>query len=220
MLAVLAMTATSVAEPKWTPPCAGCVLDVPAARDKPPPLLVVLHGDRERATTAIEKWRGAAHAKGWALLALQCPASEGCKDSWWQWNGDPAWVAAQVDAVAKQVAIDRTRVALAGWSGGGSYIGQRARAWHAWFAAVVVHGGGIPSIDAECSARPLPAYFLVGDKNPLHHLAVKLKSYLEDCKQPVVWDLVKGGDHDREDRALDAKKSRAILDWLYARPRT
>jgi hypothetical protein len=29
-----------------------------------------------------------------------------------------------------------------------------------------------------------------------------------------VWDLVRGGDHDKEDRALDLRKALAILDWL------
>jgi hypothetical protein len=35
-----------------------------------------------------------------------------------------------------------------------------------------------------------------------------------------VWDLVRGGDHDKEDRSLDRKKALAILDWLDERPRS
>jgi len=53
----------------------------------------------------------------------------------------------------------------------------------------------------------------------LHRLAVRLRAYFDGCKQDVVWDLVRGGDHDREDRALDGKKAAAILDWLQDRPR-
>lgn len=37
-----------------------------------------------------------------------------------------------------------------------------------------------------------------------------------------MWDLVRGGDHDKEDRALDRRKALAILDWLadHARDRS
>jgi hypothetical protein len=46
---------------------------------------------------------------------------------------------------------------------------------------------------------------------------VGLREYFDTCKQTVVWDLVKGGDHAREAKALTAKKARLILDWLEAR---
>jgi poly(3-hydroxybutyrate) depolymerase len=201
------------------PPCAGCVLEVPRT-DKPVPLLVVLHGDREQASVAAARWRAAARARGWALLALQCPKSEGCKDSWWQWNGDPAYVDAQVAKLAEAIAIDPAHVALAGWSGGGTYIGLRAQAWPARFSGVVIHGGGMAPAESACPARALPAYFLLGDRNPLHRLAVELRAYFDRCKQPIVWDVLRGGEHDREHRALDAKKGVTILDWLHARPRS
>ncbi|MBX3156107.1 MAG: hypothetical protein KF773_08915 [Deltaproteobacteria bacterium] len=65
----------------------------------------------------------------------------------------------------------------------------------------------------------LPTYFLVGDKNPLHALARDLRTYLESCKQPVTWDLVARGDHEREAQALDKKKALTILDWAAAHAR-
>jgi poly(3-hydroxybutyrate) depolymerase len=101
------------------------------------------------------------------VLSLQCPVDQGCKDSWWKWNGDPGWIVDQVAAVAKAVPIDPARIYLAGWSGGATYLGMHAPAWSAAFAAVVIHGGGHrPS--AGCPERPLPAYFLAGDRNPFH----------------------------------------------------
>jgi len=196
-------------------PCKQCVLELP--KQLPAPMLVVLHGDRELATTAAARWRAAAKAHGWILLALQCPRDRGCKDSWWQWDGDARWIKDRVAAVGS--AVDPDRVYLAGWSGGASYLGAHAQDWPDTFAAVVIHGGGMAPIAEACPVRDLPAYFLVGDRNPLHHLALALRAYFEGCAQDVVWDLVSGGDHDQEDRALDLRRASAILDWLMQRAR-
>jgi predicted esterase len=193
-------------------PCKGCILEIPKDETKPP-LVVVLHGDREHAKNAAARWRAAVKAKHWALLALECPTSEGCKDSFWKWDGDPQWVLDQIAAVGKEHPI--ARIYLVGWSGGATYLGWHPKAWEGVASAVVFHGGGSAPSDQNCVT--LPAYFLVGDKNPLHYLVKGLREYFDTCKQDVVWDLVKGGDHAREAKALTAKKARAILEWMEAR---
>lgn len=176
--------------------------------NEPVPLVVVLHGDREHARDAAARWRTATDKRHWALLALDLPKG----DSFWKVDPDPSWVIAQVDAYAKRRAIDRSRVYLVGWSGGATYIGMHVQAWQGTFAALVIHGGGVAPADDACV--DLPAYFLVGDKNPLHYLAVDLRGYFDKCGGTVKWDLVKGADHAREDAALTPKKGAAILDWL------
>ncbi|MEO8701497.1 MAG: PHB depolymerase family esterase [Kofleriaceae bacterium] len=210
---VVVMLATGVATARPAAPCEKCVLEVPAVVARTTPMLVVLHGDREHAGDAAARWRRAARASGWILLALEVP--EGT--SWWQ-DGDASWVIARVDQVASELQLDRRRMYLAGWSGGGTFIGDHAQAWDGIFAAVVSHGGGRAPTDAACVKR-LPAYFLVGDRNPLHHLAVDFRRYLEGCKQALVWDLVKGGAHEAEHQALTHAKAIAILRWLAAHAR-
>ncbi len=201
-------------------PCSGCTLDVPSARG-PMPLIVVMHGDREQAQDAAARWRTAANARGWAVLSLQCPRERGCtQDSWYLWGGAPQWVYAQVATVAHEIAIDPKQTYLIGWSGGASYIGMNATSWPRGFAAVVFHGGGQPPAGEACPPRALPAYFLVGDRNPAHPATQRLRSYLEQCRQEVTWDLIDGGDHAREEAALDDRKAAQILDWLRARART
>lgn len=196
-------------------PCAGCTLDVPR-RHGEVPLLVIMHGDHERASTAADRWRQAARARGWAVLSLQCPCES---ESWYKWDGSPRWIRAQVDAVARKIAVDRDRIYLVGWSGGSTYIGMNAPAWPGDFAAVVIHGGGQPPDDDDCPSR-LPAYFLVGDRNPSFPAAKRLRAYLETCRQEVHWDLVEGADHHAEDEALDGDKARQILGWLDRHRRT
>lgn len=213
LLALLAVSVVPAAPAVAAPPCPGCVVDVPAHHADAVPLLVVLHGDNESAATAASRWRAATRKRGWALLSLQCPTAEHCEQSWWRWDGNPAWVEARVGALASTVAIDRDRVYLAGWSGGATYLGFHATAWPA-FAAVVIHGGGRAPFDETCPATPLPAYFLVGDKNPLHYLMRGMRDYLAHCKQPIVWDVVRGADHDGERVALTQRRALTILDWL------
>lgn len=190
-------------------PCNQCVVELPVTEEAVP-LVVILHGDRERATTAASRWRGAVTARGWALLAPACPKDLGCKDSFWKWDGDPSWLLDQIAAVRARHAIGH--VYLIGWSGGATYLGWHAPAWAGIASAVVLHGGGAAPSDDTCVT--LPAYFLVGDKNPLHHLAKDLRAYFDGCKQDVEWDLVRGANHAGEASALSAKKARAILAWL------
>src|SRR5215212_6211764 len=140
-------------------PCAGCALDVPRRHGRVP-LLVIVHGDHESANAAADRWRQAARARSWAVLSLQCPCES---ESWYKWDGSPSWIRAQIDAVARQIAVDRDRIDLIGWSGGSTYIGMNATAWPNEFAAAVIHGGGQPPDDDDCPSH-LPAYFLVGDR--------------------------------------------------------
>jgi poly(3-hydroxybutyrate) depolymerase len=185
------------------------------------PLLVVLHGDGETAKDRAKPWREAVARRGWKLLALDCPRARGCDDgAWYRWDGDPQWIHDQVRDLASRVPIDVSRVYLAGWSGGATYIGKRLPAWSSMFAAVVIHGGGVPPRSEECPDRAFPAYFLVGDRNPAHDAARRLRDYFVTCKQEVKWDLVPGANHEQEDAALTPRKAAEILRWLASRSRT
>lgn len=201
-------------------PCTGCTLDVASAADDPVPLVVLLHGDGESARKRAAKWRDAVLARGWALLSLDCPNELGCTSgSWYKWSGDPQWVHDQVRDAADRIEIDASRIYLVGWSGGATYIGQNAQQWPRLFAAVVLHGGGVPPRSPECPDHPFPAYFLVGDRNPYHGSARQLRAFFEDCEQEVNWDLLPGANHRNEDAALTRNKANAILRWLETRRR-
>ncbi|UQA56203.1 PHB depolymerase family esterase [Polyangium aurulentum] len=209
-------------------PCKGCLFDPPPAQDGKAPLLVVLHGDAPgRGTPKVERdaspWARPAAERGVALFAPMCPRELGCRaGSFWQWDqGDPpGWIAEQIDAIAKDHAIDPERVWIAGWSGGASFLGWHFARLGDRYAAVIFVGGGIPPRSAECPSCALPAYFLVGDKNPLHHLAVGLRDRVASCEGERVWDLLPGKHHAGEWAALAAPgKAASLLDWLAKHPR-
>jgi polyhydroxybutyrate depolymerase len=200
------------------PPCRGCVVIAPKARARP--LLVLLHGDRQSPATLAAAFRSLAVARDLAVFAPACPADRGCDArSFWRWNGDPAWLDALVDDVAARYDVDRDRIWLVGWSGGASYMGARIADLGARYAALGFLGGGM--VGDGCASDPLPAYFLVGDANPLHHLARTLRAALERCGHDVTWTLLPGADHGAEwDAVVAPARQRALLDFLAAHPRT
>src|SRR3569623_1114047 len=132
-----------------------------ALASTPRPLVVVQHGKREHGREAAARWRSAVDAHGWTLLALDVPTGI----SWWRWNGDPQW------GIDRANQVPHSEAYLVGGSGGATYIGMHAPAWHGTFAAVVLHGGGMAPPDPDTACTDLTAYFLVGDTNPLHALS-------------------------------------------------
>jgi len=170
----------------------GCTLELPAARgthgapDRKLPLLVVLHGDREHARAAAARWRGAAKQRGWAVLALECPVDHGCKDSWWKWNGDPAWVVDQV-AAGREGGADRSGADLPGGLVGGRDVHRDACPE----LERGIRGGGVPRrwSSAECRLPGAPRCrrtswpatgirFTIGSRI--------CAAWFDDCRQDVV----------------------------------
>jgi len=199
-----------------SPPCEKCTLDAPTEATRPLPLLVVMHGNHEDAATAAKRWKDVAVERGFVVLSLHCPRGAGCEDGkWYRWRETPTWIAEQVREVIRAMPIDQGKIYVAGWSGGATAIGMHAPVLDQMFAGVVFHGGGQPPLTTkECPAQALPAYFLVGDANPAHPAAVRLRDYFERCNQQLSWDLLPGANHGREDKALDRAKVAEILEWL------
>lgn len=200
--------------------CEGCVLYPVTAREgSPAPLLVTLHGDIDHAQTTAARWTIAAKERGVIVLGIECPRALGCdKGSFWRWNGAPAYLERQVDAVRATYLVDPRRIFLSGWSGGASYMGWHASRLPKVFAALVHHGGGVAPNRATCPSEKTPVYFLVGAQNPLHKLAQDLRDYYTRCGHEVKWDLVPNAGHPEELAALDQARAGRVLDWLVARP--
>ncbi|MBA3457652.1 MAG: dienelactone hydrolase family protein [Deltaproteobacteria bacterium] len=204
-----------------SPPCEKCTLDAPTEATRPLPLLVVLHGNHEDAATAARRWKDVAVERGYVVLGLHCPRGAGCNDGkWYRWAKTPTWIREQVREVVGAMPIDQTRIYAAGWSGGATALGMHAPELDRTFAAVVFHGGGQPPLATDaCPTQEMPAYFLVGDANPAHPAAKRLRSYYERCDHELTWDLLPGANHAREDEALNPSKAAKILDWLEAHAR-
>jgi hypothetical protein len=199
--------------------CAGCELHVPVSYspERPAPLLVVLHGDEGNPAKVLAVWKGAAEARGVILFAPKCPRDNGCTTgSFWRWGGSPAWLVEQTGILWARYRIDPSRVYLSGWSGGATYMGMLAPHFGTPFTALNLNGGGHPPTSLEaCAACALPVYYLAGDRNPLHHLAVLNRDYYQKCRHDVHWHLLPGKNHAGELLALSTPaQTLAILDWM------
>jgi poly(3-hydroxybutyrate) depolymerase len=198
-------------------PCPGCLASVPEGSD-PVPLIVALHGDGEGAAPVHDAWEKLAAPRRVAVLAIACPKQLGCEGSFWRWNGAPTWIDAQVTKLAERRPIARDRLWLVAWSGGASYVGYRTQELERTFAAIVIHGGGIPPAESSCGENKASVYFLVGDRNPLHALTAGLRDHYVQCGSDVAWDLLRGAEHGGEWQALGSHGI-AILDWLATKRR-
>jgi poly(3-hydroxybutyrate) depolymerase len=219
-------------------PCPSCLVHVPPSYSPatPMPLVVALHGDEGRdfglasATQGvIASWRDAADRAAFIVLAPACPAAEGCDGAWSDWLAaenydlDPAtiaWLDAQVDAIEHEYNIATDHEDLAGYSGGGYWLGYFAQARASRYAGVAFVAGGMPAYAAYngCPACKIPGYFLVGDSDPRTAQIDQLASSFQQCDEEVKSDVIAGGTHESTIASLTSGKADAILSWLQSRP--
>ena len=241
---VLLAARTAAAEVLEGWPCAGCETVIPAppaprdagppaeesGRDAeasgpaPRPLLVALHGDGGGVRPLVRAWKAAAAAAGVILLAPRCPRELGCTaGSWWQWldtaGHDPAWLGAQIDAVAARFAVDPRRVFATGYSGGATYLGWYAPAHPLRFAAVA-HVAGGAAYRPACPACKVPVLFVLGAADPMIGPYTRpLRDWYEGCGgHEILWETLPGVTHESILQVLEAGRARQILTWLLARP--
>jgi hypothetical protein len=215
VIALLVASGAAEAAPRRTiaDVCEGCLAT--ASDDTgPAPLLVTLHGDWGHLAPDLHRaWERFVAPRGVALLSLACPTKLGCKNSWWQWNGEPSWIVEQVDRLAAIRAIDRDRLWIAGWSGGATYIGMRTPELERTFAGIVIHGGGHWPWPDDCPAQKARVVFLVGDRNPFHKNVLALRDHYARCGNDLTFHVLAGAEHDAEWKAL-GERGAAIMDVL------
>lgn len=123
----------------------------PGARNRPLPLVVMLHGctqnpDDFAIGTAVND---CAREQGFAVL-YPAQSAEANPQRCWSWfkrdhqsrgSGEPALLASLTTSVVKSARLDAARVYVAGLSAGGAMADILAAAYPDIFAAVAVHSG-------------------------------------------------------------------------------
>ncbi|MFH0903546.1 MAG: PHB depolymerase family esterase, partial [Pseudomonadota bacterium] len=205
-------------------PCPGCIMLAPPGYSsaKPMPLLVVLHGDEGRAGDLYWLWKPYCEEAGFLLFAPKCPEEEGCNGRWSRWyrglaSGphNPEWLGRQIDRVEQEYNVDRSRMYLAGRSGGSFYLGFYAIANAGRFAAVSYASGGQPFLKT-CPACKIPAYFLIGERDEWFENATWLRDLYDSCGHEYVWDARPGAHHSISPQLRETAPR--ILEWFLEHP--
>jgi phospholipase/carboxylesterase len=172
------------AQARFIPLPQDAIAYVPASADPHPSLLVLLHGAGHRQREMIEQFTAEADARGIVLLA---PTSQGI--TWdsvataeeppslssplanaqarrFSASRDADRVEAAIVALGKQVAVDRARTVLAGFSDGATFALAMGMARTHAFAAVIAWSPGI-AIRAASPAKGRRVFISHGRQDPL-----------------------------------------------------
>ncbi len=144
-------------------------------KDKPAPLLVLLHGSGRNGRILVEHWQKLAEQKGIILVG-----PDAVKSTNWSIPGDaPRFIYELVEELKVKHSVDARRVYLFGHSAGGAMSLILSLLESEYFAATAVSAGALPPesynlfSDAE---RKIPVALFVGDRDPLFPLSVVRKT--------------------------------------------
>ena len=199
-------------------PCKGCITIFPknlAPEDKIP-MLVLLHGDEGYPDKILKSWKKACKEQGIILFAPKCPKSEGCKKSWWKWDGDPDWLLDEVDTIIEELPVDIKKLYLAGWSGGATYMTFHIDEFSQKFTALSFVAGGVhPS---ECPSKNIPVHILVGEKDLMRKYVDPFYEFMENnCKSILYFEMMDNVSHLGTFKKLKKGKAKEIIEWLLSR---
>jgi poly(3-hydroxybutyrate) depolymerase len=139
------------------------------SREKPAPLLVLLHGSGHNGRLLVEHWQKFAAEEGFIL------AGPDARDpSHWSLPGDgPRFLYDLVEELKATQPVDPARVYLFGHSGGATFGLYMAALESEYFAAVAVSAGALRDDDGvmlDRAVRKTPIAIFVGTKDPFFPL--------------------------------------------------
>lgn len=135
------------------------ILSVPLDYDagKKYPVYMFMHGNPGTAQTMLDYYPVDSVTKNEAIVVYPNALTLDWDHSAWSTdNADVTYLTALVDEVAAKVSIDKTRILLGGWSGGGFMASQVACRYSGLFKAIGIFSGGAP-FDTETSDPNAPS---------------------------------------------------------------
>ena len=194
--------------------------DYDAGQNRRWPLVLFLHGSGERGDDVqlvtqqgLPKLVEEGENFPFLLVSPQCP-----ERGWWTTEENSAALAALLDEIEQNYAVDPDRVYVTGLSMGGYGTWALATAYPQRFAAIVpICGGGAP--ETVSAIRHVPAWVFHGENDelvPLHKARVMVDA-LQACGGNVRLTTYPGVGHDSWTRTYANPE---LYRWLLDQRRT
>lgn len=130
-------------------------------KDRPAPLLLLLHGSGRNGFSLVEKWKDLAKKEGIILIGPDAINARG-----WNVPGDgPDFLHELLTELKGKYPIDVRRIYVFGHSAGAGFALYMGLFESEYFAAVAIHAGGLRSDDkviVERATRKIPIHIAVG----------------------------------------------------------
>jgi poly(3-hydroxybutyrate) depolymerase len=141
-----------------------------SAKDKPSPLIILLHGSGRDGRILVEHWESLAKKEGLVLAGPDATVRAG----WGMGNDGPRLLRDLVDAIKEKQSIDVKRVYIFGHSAGAVHGLKLGILESEYFAAVAVHAGAVEpefALYMKRAARKIPLAIWVGTNDNFFPLA-------------------------------------------------
>ncbi|MGQ0763723.1 MAG: alpha/beta hydrolase family esterase [Acidobacteriota bacterium] len=139
-------------------------------KDRPAPLLLLLHGSGRNGVSLVDKWKDLAKKEGIILVGPDAINSRG-----WNVPADgPDFLHELLSELKGKYPIDVRRMYVFGHSAGAGFALYMGLFESEYFAAVAIHAGGLRSDDnviVERATRKIPIHIAVGTVDRLVPLA-------------------------------------------------
>jgi poly(3-hydroxybutyrate) depolymerase len=165
------------------------------SRERPAPLLVLLHGSGHNGRLLVEHWQKLAAQEG---LILAGPDAR--DPSQWSMPGDgPRFLYDLVEELKKTQPVDPARVYLFGHSAGAVFSLYMTALESEYFAAAASSAGGMRDSDFSMldeAERKVPVALFVGTRDPLFPLSVVRATRDAYTKRGFAVELTEIPNHD------------------------
>jgi poly(3-hydroxybutyrate) depolymerase len=141
------------------------------SKEKPAPLLVLLHGSGHNGRLLVEHWQKLAAQEGFILAGPDASSPE----SWGMPEDGPVFLRDLVEELKKSQPVDPARVYLFGHSAGAVFGLYMTALESEYFAAVAVSAGAMRDNNFSMldeAERKIPVALFVGTRDPLFPLSV------------------------------------------------
>jgi len=178
-----------------------------SVKDRPAPLLVLLHGSGRDGKSLIDPWQRLAEREG---IILASPNSAD-RAGWDLKQDGPYFIADLVNAVRSSHTVDPRRLYIFGHSAGAIQGLMLGLVESEYFAAVAVHAGALEQSAwsmIDLADRKIPLAIWVGTDDRLFPLSAveATRTALEQKGIPVLLRTIKNHTHDYYKRADDVNR--------------